>query len=30
MSAAGDCNKPGKVAGAVHSGFFAAMDIGKF
>ena len=30
MSAAGDCKKPGKVAGAVHSGFFAAMDIGKF
>lgn len=30
LSAAGDCKKTGKVAGAVHSGFFAAMDIGKF
>jgi len=25
---AGDCRKIGKVDGAVHSGFFAAMDIG--
>ena len=25
----GDCKKVGKVAGAVHSGFFAALDIGK-
>jgi 2,4-dienoyl-CoA reductase-like NADH-dependent reductase (Old Yellow Enzyme family)/thioredoxin reductase len=25
---AGDCKKAGKVDGAVHSGFFAAMDIG--
>jgi len=24
----GDCLKPGKVDGAVHSGFFAALDIG--
>ena len=30
ITAAGDCRKPGKVAGAVHSGYFAAMDIGKF
>ena len=30
LSIAGDCKKPGKVSGAVHSGFFAAMDIGKF
>ncbi len=30
ISAAGDCKKPGKVSGAVHGGFFAAMDIGKF
>ena len=30
ISAAGDCKKPGKVSGAVHSGFFAAMDIGRF
>ena len=30
ISAAGDCKKTGKVSGAVHSGFFAAMDIGKF
>ena len=30
LSMAGDCKKPGKVAGAVHSGYFAAMDIGKF
>jgi pyruvate/2-oxoglutarate dehydrogenase complex dihydrolipoamide dehydrogenase (E3) component len=25
---AGDCKKAGKIDGAVHSGFFAAMDIG--
>ncbi|SHH86384.1 2,4-dienoyl-CoA reductase [Sporobacter termitidis DSM 10068] len=25
---AGDCKKVGKVDGAIHSGFFAAMDIG--
>lgn len=25
---AGDCKKPGKVSGAVHSGYFAAIDIG--
>jgi NADH dehydrogenase FAD-containing subunit len=25
---AGDCKKVGKVDGAVHTGFFAAMDIG--
>jgi 2-enoate reductase len=25
---AGDCEKVGKVDGAVHSGFFAALDIG--
>lgn len=25
----GDCKKVGKVAGAVHSGYFAAMDVGK-
>ena len=30
ISMAGDCKKTGKVVGAVHSGFFAAMDIGKF
>ncbi len=30
LSIAGDCKKPGKVAGAVHSGYFAAMDIGRF
>ena len=30
ITAAGDCKKTGKVSGAVHSGFFAAMDIGKF
>ena len=30
ITAAGDCKKPGKVAGAVHSGYFAALDIGKF
>jgi 2,4-dienoyl-CoA reductase-like NADH-dependent reductase (Old Yellow Enzyme family)/thioredoxin reductase len=30
MSMAGDCKKTGKVSGAVHSGFFAALDIGKF
>ncbi len=30
ITAAGDCKKPGKVSGAVHSGFFAAMDIGRF
>ena len=30
ISAAGDCKKTGKVSGAVHSGFFAAMDIGRF
>ena len=24
----GDCKKVGKVDGAIHSGFFAAMDIG--
>ena len=30
ITAAGDCKKTGKVAGAVHSGYFAAMDIGKF
>ncbi len=29
LSIVGDCKKVGKVAGAVHSGFFAAMDIGK-
>ena len=29
LSLAGDCKKVGKVAGAVHGGFFAAMDIGK-
>ncbi len=27
---AGDCKSVGKVAGAVHSGYFAALDIGKF
>lgn len=26
----GDCKKPGKVSGAVHSGYFAALDIGIF
>jgi 2,4-dienoyl-CoA reductase-like NADH-dependent reductase (Old Yellow Enzyme family)/thioredoxin reductase len=26
----GDCKAVGKVAGAVHSGYFAALDIGKF
>jgi hypothetical protein len=30
ISAAGDCKKPGKVSGAVHTGYFAAMDIGRF
>ena len=30
LSMAGDCKKTGKVSGAVHSGFFAAMDIGRF
>ncbi|MCF0120723.1 MAG: NADH:flavin oxidoreductase, partial [Oscillospiraceae bacterium] len=25
----GDAKKVGKVAGAVHTGFYAAMDIGK-
>jgi len=30
LSIVGDCKKVGKVSGAVHSGFFAAMDIGKF
>ena len=30
ISTAGDCKKTGKVSGAVHSGFFAAMDIGRF
>ena len=30
ITAAGDCKKTGKVSGAVHSGFFAAMDIGRF
>ena len=25
---AGDCKKVGKVAGAIHSGYFAALDIG--
>jgi hypothetical protein len=30
ISLAGDCKKTGKVSGAVHSGFFAAMDIGRF
>ena len=30
ISAVGDCKKTGKVAGAVHSGYFAAMDIGRF
>ena len=26
----GDCRKPGKASGAIHSGYFAAMDVGKF
>ena len=30
ITMAGDCKKTGKVSGAVHSGFFAAMDIGRF
>ena len=30
ITAVGDCKKTGKVAGAVHSGYFAALDIGKF
>ena len=29
ITIAGDCKKVGKVAGAVHGGFFAAMDIGR-
>ncbi len=29
LAIVGDCQKVGKVTGAVHSGFFAAMDIGK-
>ena len=29
VAIAGDCKKVGKVAGAVHSGYFAALDIGK-
>ena len=30
ISAAGDCKKTGKVSGAVHSAYFAAMDVGRF
>ncbi|MBR4691815.1 MAG: FAD-dependent oxidoreductase [Oscillospiraceae bacterium] len=26
----GDCKAPGKLLGAVHGGYFAAMDIGRF
>ena len=29
LTIVGDCKKTGKIGGAVHSGFFAAMDIGK-
>lgn len=26
----GDCRTPGKLLGAIHNGYFAAMDIGRF
>ncbi len=29
LSIIGDCKKPGKVTGAVHDGFFAALDVGR-
>jgi hypothetical protein len=28
VSIAGDCKVVGKIAGAIHSGYFAARDIG--
>lgn len=29
LAIAGDCKKIGKVAGAVHDGYFAALDVGR-
>lgn len=29
LAITGDCKKPGKVSGAVHDGFFAALDVGR-
>lgn len=26
----GDCRQPGKLLGAIHGGYFAAMDVGRF
>jgi coenzyme F420-reducing hydrogenase gamma subunit len=28
VAAVGDCKKTGNIAGAIHSGYFAALDIG--
>ena len=29
LAVTGDCKKPGKVTGAVHDAFFAALDVGR-